>query len=211
MAVRRASNRSGNYEFTYRGPIRLFIELMFLFGSAFDTDPQYPWASQILGAPDDQMLRAEQLRDKTLDYQKKVSGSDAANTHKALRDLSVWAKKPVIFSSNQFTPGMQQEMAHIFPQKAAYIGEEGLTVLISEGSAEARQYQFPTIRGDALVVALMFAFGHGCTDDPLYPWISQTLKDERIIDPAARVERLEKETLAWLDRILARPQKGDQT
>lgn len=25
----------------------------------------------------------------------------------------------------------------------------------------------------------MFSFGHGCTDDPLYPWISRTLRDER--------------------------------
>jgi hypothetical protein len=164
---------------------------MFMLGRDFDTDPQYPWAAKILNGPDDQMLRAEQLRDKTLACQEKVSGPEGANTRKALRALSVWAKEPVIFSSDQFIAGMLREMAHIFPQKATYIGEEGMAAVIFEGSTEARKYQFPTIRGEVLVVTLMFAVGHGCTDDPLYPWISRTLKDERIVDPAARAERLE--------------------
>jgi hypothetical protein len=57
----------------------------------------------------------------------------------------------------------------------------------------------------------MFAFGHGCTHDPLYPWIARTLKDERIKDPAARAERLEKKAITWLDHVLARPPKGVQT
>ena len=42
VALRQAMARAAGYGFTYRGPIRLFIELMFLCGSAFDTDPQYP-------------------------------------------------------------------------------------------------------------------------------------------------------------------------
>ena len=61
-----------------------------------------------------------------------------------------------------------------------------------------------------MVVVLMFAFGHGCTDDPLYPWISRTLKNERIVDPAARAGRLEKKAVTWLEHVLARPQKGEQ-
>ena len=67
------------------------------------------------------------------------------------------------------------------------------------------------MRGEALVVVLMFAFGHGCTDDPLYPWISRTLKDERIVGPAARVERLEKKSITWLEHVLARPRGGART
>ena len=48
VALRRAMARAGGYGFTYRGPIRLFIELMFLCGSAFDTDPQYPCGGEDL-------------------------------------------------------------------------------------------------------------------------------------------------------------------
>ena len=203
VALRRAMARAGGYGFTYRGPIRLFIEFMFLFGSAFDTDPQYPWAAKILHSSDDQMERAEELWEKVLDYQEKVSGPDEANTRKALEDLSLLARQPVMFSADDFVAGMLQEMTRVFPQKAAYIGEEGLKALIHEGSAQARSYRFPAVRGEALVVGLMFAFGHGCTDDPLYPWIAGTLKDERIITPMARAERLYKKAMTWLDHAIA--------
>jgi hypothetical protein len=208
VALRQAIERAGAYGFTNRGPIRLYIELMFLYGSDFDSDPQYPAVGEVLNTSGDQMLRAEQIHAGVLDYQEKVSGPDAANVRKALEALSVFARKPLTFSSNNFVAEMLQEMTRAFPQKAAYIGEEGLTRLIDEGRAEARQYDFPTVRGEALVVVLMFAFGHGCTADPLYPWISRTIKDERIVDPAGLAKRLEKKAVTWLDHVLARPRKG---
>ena len=211
VALRQAMNRAGTYGFTYRGSIRLFIELMFLCGSDFDNDPQYPALADILNASGDQMQRAEQIYEGILDYQKKVSGPDAENTRKALGALSIFARMPVTFSSNDFVSGMLQEMTDAFPQKVAYIGDEALTALIYEGRAEARRYRFPTVRGETLVVVLMFAFGHGCTNDPLYPWIARTLKDERIIDPAARAERLEKKALTWLEHVIALPRAGAQT
>ena len=57
-ALRRAMDRAGGHGLTNRGPIRLFIELTFHFGSTFDTDPQYPWAAEVLHADDDQMRHA---------------------------------------------------------------------------------------------------------------------------------------------------------
>ena len=211
VALRRAIARAGGYGFSYRGPIRLFIEFMFLFGSAFDTDPQYPWAGKILQAADDQMERAEQLRDKTLDYQEKVSGPNAANTLQALEKLSAIARRPTNIPSGDFIRGTLAEMSRVFPQKAAYIGEEGLKALIQEAKAEAQKYRLPSVRGETLIMVLMFAFGHGCTADPLYPWIARTLKDERIIEPSARAERLQRKAVTWLDHVLARPREGAKT
>ena len=48
----------------------------------------------------------------------------------------------------------------------------------------------------------MFAFGHGCCEDPLYPWIARTLTDEKITDAEARAKRLEKKAITWLDHVL---------
>ena len=39
-----------------------------LFGSAFDTDPQFPWAAEILQSADHQMFRAELLHEKANEY-----------------------------------------------------------------------------------------------------------------------------------------------
>lgn len=211
VALRSAMDRAGSYGFTNRGPIRLFIELMFLYGSAFDTDPQYPEMGEMLRASGDQMQRAEQMHQRADDYLDNVGGPDNENVRKALKDLSIFARQPVTLAPAGFEAGLLQEMNRIFPQKAAYVGEAGLKTLIREGIAEAQKYGFSTVRQMTMIVVLMFAFGHGCTNDPLYPWIARTLQDERITDPAARAERLEKKARTWLEHVLAGYGEGSQT
>ena len=103
---------------------------------------------------------------------------------------------------------MLAALSLIFPEKAAYVGDANLAELIGEARAEAATYDFQSVRAQVLLVALKYAFGHGCTDDPLYPWISQTLTDERISDPAARARRLETKAMTWLDHVVARQQNG---
>jgi hypothetical protein len=204
VAIRSAMLRANGYGFTNRGPLRLFIEMMFLCGSSFDTDPQYAVVGRVLRSPADQMDRAEQIHLGYLEYLVKVSGPDAVNVRSALSELPALARTPLPFSSDDFVAGLLREMARLFPQKVAYVGEANLRTLIHEATAESQRYHFSTMRQAALLVVLMFAFGHGCTNDPLYPWISRTLRDEKIVSPVARAERLEKKALTWLEHVLAR-------
>ena len=198
-------DRAGSYGFTFRGPVRFYLELMLLFGSHFDTDPQYPWAAEILTNQDagPEMQRADRLYERTMDYRKKVAGPEDAYTLKALKNIAVLARQPLAISSENFAPAMLREITRVYPQKVAYIGAEGIEALIREGIDGARSYRFSAAREMALVIVLMLAFGHGCADDPLYPWIARTLKDEAITDPAARAKRLEKKALTWLEHVLA--------
>jgi hypothetical protein len=206
-ALRSAINRAGTYGFTNRGPVRLFVEMMFLCGSAFDTDPQYPAVGKILRASGDQMQKAEQIHEGFLDYLERISGPGAANVRKALADLLVFARTPVTFSSN-FTESILEGIHRVFPLKAAYVGEVGLRALIEEATVEAQRYHFDAGRQRALLVVLKFAFGHGCTDDPLYPWISRTLSDDRIVSADRRAARLEKKAVTWLTHVVARNEQG---
>jgi hypothetical protein len=202
VAIRSAMKRADGYGFTNRGPIRLFIEMMFLCGSAFDTDPQYSAVGDVLRSPGDQMIRAEKIYEGSLDYLEKVSGPGAVNVHKALADLLLLARGPLTFP-NGFVAEMLSHMGRVFPQKADWVGEAGLKAVIEEGVNEARHHQFKTLREGALLVVLKFAFGHGCTNDPLYPWIGATLTDPKIKDPNARATRLEKKAITWLEHVVA--------
>jgi len=206
VALRQAMARAARYGFTYRGPLRLFIEMMFLCGSHFDTDPQYPMVGEVLRGSGGQMERAELLHQGTHDYQTQVAGPQNANVTNALRELSRLARAPFDLASDDFVPGMRREMFRVFPERAAYIGERGLMALLDEAREIAHTHQFVSTRAHVLVLILMFAFGHGCVDDPLYPWIARTLGDPRIVNPAARAARLERKALTWLDHVLARPQ-----
>ena len=204
-AIQQGIQAARAYGFTYRGPIRLFLELRFLFGSGFDIDPQYPWAAEILRSFQHQMQRADRLHHQTVEYGERVAGPNSVNTRVALKELSVMAGRPLPFSAADFTGDMLREMHRVFPQKVEFTGIPPLRALIAEGLDLARRHQFEDIESQAMLVVLMFAFGHSCASDPLYPWISNTIEDPRIIDPAARARRLRKKSLTWLGSVLASP------
>lgn len=204
LAVRAAIRRAATYGFTLRGPIRLFIEVMFLWGSGFDSDPQYRSVGAALRADGDQMSRSQQIHGEVLHYLERVSGPGATNVHDALRALFEFAQQPTTVSLDELGRSLLAEMWRMFPAKAHYVGDAGLEELIRSGVDRSRQFGFTTPRQITLVVVLMFAFGHGCTDDPLYPWIARTLTDERIVSASARAERLETKARTWLEHVLAR-------
>ena len=203
-------DRAGSHGFTFRGPVRLYLELMLLFGSHFDTDPQFPWATSILTTQDAgfQMQRAEWLFEKVMDYRKQVSGPESAYALEALRNIAFFVRQPPPLSSENFIPAMLREIAGIYPQKAAYVGNEGLETLIRKGMGGAQRQRFTTVRGVTLIIMLMFAFGHGCGKDPLYPWIANTLKADSAPTPEAKTTLLEKNALIWLENVLANHDKG---
>jgi hypothetical protein len=207
LGVRRAST----YGFTFRGPVRLYLELMLLFGSHFDTDPQYPWAARILAdmSIGHQMQRAKMLYAKTVDYRQKVAGPENTFAIDALKNALLLAKLPLPLPSAlmDFGPAVTSLIARIYPQKAAYVGAKGVEALIRKGTSTQGQH-ISTARGAALVVGLMFTFGEGCAKDPLYPWIRSILQDQAIADPSARVGLLESRTIAFLTQILADIEEG---
>jgi hypothetical protein len=212
-AVRLGMERAASHGFNHRGPVRLYLELMLLLGSHFDTDPQCPWATEILADRDSgsQTDRAGRLYERTMDYRAKVAGPKDAYTLNALRNIAVLARQPSTWPTDGFAGAMLREIALLYPEKVSYVGEEAISGLIRKGMDGARIQRFSTTRGMALVVMLMFAMGHGCGWDPLYPWIAQTLRDGAVKDPDARAARLEKRALTWLEHVLANADKEAST
>lgn len=202
-AVRQSMGRATFYGFTHRGPIRLFLEMMFLCGSGFDTDPQYQPVGDILREKGDQMTRAERIHQLSLDYGQKVAGPKGANVRRALEGLLEFTRGPIDFPASDFRAAMLANFQRLFPERVNYIGEPPLNQLIDQAGVEARSYRFSTPRQVAMIVILKFAFGHRCTQDPLYPWIERTLNDPKIIEPAARADRLERKAIVWLEHVVA--------
>ncbi|HVC63361.1 MAG TPA: hypothetical protein VND19_23730 [Acetobacteraceae bacterium] len=203
--IRRGLAGAARHGFTNRGPVQLYLEFMFLFGSGFDTDPLLPWVAAALrsgGLVDDQMARAEILYRGVLDYLAAVDGPDHAYTMTALRRLQdVLAMAPP-----QDASAMASKFWTIHPEKCAYIGSVGLQALIAEAVAMAPRLGLSGVRGTAVAVRLMFTLGHACFDDPLYPWVVRTLADPGLADPEARTMKLENRERAFLARVLAVPE-----
>jgi len=202
-AIRFGISRADKYGFNFKGPVRLYLELMLLFGSHFDTDPQYPWTNEILTKTNiPQMERAQQLYQHIRDYRSQVNGHRDEYTLRGLKNIALFAEQSLSVTEDNFTTDVLNQITLIYSEKAEYIGDEQQKILIKEGVAAAYKYDISMLRGRVLMIILMSAFGHRCYDDPLYVWIANTLKDERITSSSARAKRLENKASTWLNHVL---------
>jgi hypothetical protein len=205
QVVDRGIATARTHGFTNRGPVRLYLELMSMFGSGFATDPVLPWAVAPLAASDEssQMDRAEQLHAAVLGYLEQVAGANNQLTIIALRRLSSIDAAALLGATGSIEDRLIGAYRVLYPQKAAYAGDSRLRLLIDLAKAKAERFSITTERGLALLGALAFAIGHEATDDPLFPWISRTLHDEALGSPDERASRLHDRAMTYLTRALA--------
>ena len=205
QVVRRGLARADKHRFTYRGPVRLYLELVYMFGSDFDIDPLYPWAGAILTAGDetDQMERAKRLHEKALEYSDTAAGPNFEYSKKAFQRAQSVRYEDLMVPPRDFEAGCSARLRAAHPEKFAYVGEPAIREMIGKATAEAQTYSVTSPQGVFLFVSLMFALGRGFANDPLYPWIAGTLNNDAIGDPNKRAERLYSKTMTYLDHVVA--------
>ncbi len=195
-------DRSEKYGFTNRGPARLFIEMMFMFGSEFDSDPQYPWASELLSAsePSSQMTRAAELHKRVLDFLERVAGPEMEYERQALNRV-VGPSPFTPSAASRSTDSISSFLKQIYPQKCEYIGETALYNLVQLGVSAAAAYP-ESPRAATLFTGLFFVFGHGCLSDPQFPWIANTLARMSDGNSQEVLEQLYSKTRLYLEFAL---------
>jgi hypothetical protein len=95
-------------------------------------------------------------------------------------------------------------LGSIYPEKVANAGDAVISELCDSARETARELFGDEDRSAFLTLGLMFGFGHRCLDDPMYPWIGQTARDQRLGNPSERSYRLERKARTWLREALAR-------
>jgi len=145
-------DRAREYDLTNRGPVRFFIEMMFILGCSFDTDPQYPWVKKILkdsAETSDQMKRADSLHIKLIDYMEKVIGPE--NKHEQMayerqKASTVALKKlELLGDKDEIVPFINEMVNHlklIYPEKYQYVGESKIRELLQKAISQKELY-FP--------------------------------------------------------------------
>ena len=152
---------------------RFYIELMFMFGSSFDTDPQYPWASGVLANPESvhQDVRADRLYAAMNTYLAQVVEPDRHHLRQALQRLLDRQFEDVALPGENLEHAVLEALHSVCPARCEYVGETTLKGLIRHGSKLAQDYGFEPDKGKLLMVILTLVMGHGFPDDPLNPWI----------------------------------------
>lgn len=203
--IRFGMERASEYGFVDRGPVRFYIDLMFMFGSYFDTDPQLPWASAVLGShePVSQAVRADRLFAAMKEYFNRIVEPERERLVKGLQGLAQGR------TEDYFPPGMSREEALLqgvrkaCPLRYEYLVEPTLRRLIRHGMEIARSCGFTSDKGVGLIVVMVFVLGHGFYKDPQYGWIARGLDSKLQPDADRRVEELAAQSKLYLDKMRA--------
>jgi len=202
--IRLGIERAESYGFRNRGPVCYYIELMFVFGSYFDSDPQYPWASAALNDSDnvDQAVRADRLWKGMRSYLTETSGPDQQHGHSALNRLRQARVEDFVRSDQPLEDSILRTLPTIYPEKCRYVGDGVLQYMIRKGLDLAHTYGFKTTTGEVVVVILTFVLGHRFDEDPWCEWVRRRMNDARFPDPESRAERLRSQALVYLEHAL---------
>lgn len=205
QVIRLGIERAKPYGLTNSGLLRSYVELMFLVGSFFDTDPFVPWAGEILRDPriTDPDARALRLYEGMLWYRKTVAGPRREHDIHALEACDRVFTSGVFPDDPRFEIALVRGFFEVHSRRALYLGEERLKALVREAVGAARGLGVGTADGVSTVAFLMFTKGHGFATDPLLPWVRSALQNVPGDDEASRARRLELGYYAYRKHVLA--------
>src|SRR5581483_6896566 len=190
--------RAHAYGLSSQGAVQFFVETMFILGGQFDSDPQYPWAFEILAELDviDSNVKADRLHARVSDFLEKAAGPEREWAIEAVQKLADEQKRAWPAAADASAVILNRFKA-VYPQKCEYVGDPALSKLIQFARTTVAQFGPPIPANHALFSALMFAFGHKFYEDELYPWAMETLKS--IPEPQPRLDALRAKAGAYLE------------
>jgi hypothetical protein len=191
--------RARSYGLNGENSIILYTDLIFLLGRSFDTDPQLPWAAEILAGKEAPEDRTQTLYDQAIDYLDRVSGEhnehiDAAQVRLANEKLEDLADG----GASSLTEQLLLRLKRVFPQKYEYVGETSLQRMIQQGVREANNYGINGRRGFAIYIGLMFMLGAGFDHNPQFSWAAEILNDKELQESDAKGEKLYAAAMDYL-------------
>lgn len=197
-------SRAAAYDLTYHSTVKFYLELMFMFGTDFDTDPQYPWINEILneGADWNQVERADEIHEKTMIYHDTVIGTKFEYEIKALQNIIRVPFKEFQELNTETPREIFNKIKNIYPEKWNYLGEPLLDKLLRQSVIKARNYMINNDAGVAVSFALMFSLGHGCFNDLQFPWISNTVNKTLHPDPGEKIQQLYSKMMIFFKKTL---------
>ncbi|MFO7613393.1 MAG: hypothetical protein R6W71_02005 [Bacteroidales bacterium] len=198
-----------SYGFTLRGPLQFYLEMMFMLGSDFDTDPQYMWIREMLmdKSEKDQMKRADLLYDKVIDFLDQMMGEDYEYEIGALKKFVMIPFSDFQEFNNESPAEYVLKIKELFPEKVNLIDEQSFYQLHEHSSSLSRKLSISVDGGIAISFSLMFIFGHGCFTDLQYPWIKNTIHGSAGISAAEINHRLYSKMMIFFEKALNNLQK----
>jgi hypothetical protein len=208
LLVALALKKAAGYDFTTERNVALYLDLMCLLGSSFDTDPQMPWAAEILAdpsfeTPDD---RAGKLHKRgwefaqmaAEDFKDLVEKNDSTRIIGTIKEIGrLTLDELPVPTGHQYAAQWSAKLSDTFPVRYAQIGSEAISNLMRQAVESAARNRVCNARGIALCASISLVLGAGFDHDPQLPWVSKALSGEPN-DSAPRTRRLHRDAVECL-------------
>lgn len=207
-AIQHGYERAESYGFVSKRTVVPYITMMFMLGSHFDLDPQFPWASSVFRnmvlTP---MSRIDAVHQRALRFLHDAQGPHGEHLARALRRIKKEAQAALLRlpdypEAHSHTQSIiLDELWNLYPERAEAIGSEGLRAMLRRGFVSASVYDIKTPRHLGVYIFLIFLLGSGFDTDPLFPWASSILNDPSVDDPSIKISRLFAKAMSYLDSV----------
>jgi len=180
-----------------------FLSLMFLLGSEFDSDVQFPWVYDYLTdqSVSDVDKRMENTWRAAVTFISCIAGDHLEFIRPVFDKLY---KLNIQNLSNLTEDNFEKEincfLMEFYPEKHNCQMEGENSALIKYGVNVSEKYNIESSHGKAVIIVLMFVFGSGFHSDPLFYKISNVLNNG-MLDENARINKLLKQVRRYLETV----------
>ena len=195
--------RAQAYGFTKTRSAGFFVELLIALGISFDSDPQYPWAREILNDTSipDELERADALWEKLMEFLRQTRGPNQKFVVNTLRRAKLQDLPINSFSLDDYQVRLKENFESIYPEKHNFVGPEIVEKIIDGAVEQSNRYGLSDTKGICLFAIMHFAMGSGFAQDPKFPWIGETLT-KHAGEPMKCIEKLTKKLRIYLNLVL---------
>jgi hypothetical protein len=181
--------------------VRAFVDLMFLLGSGFDSDPRFPALRGLLTASGrDEDARVEDLSRLAKDYRERVEGPARKHLMAAARRFDTQHITAAPYSDEMIKTPLAINLKLLYPEKCEYLGDEGLSGLVIEGIEAGRTFGLTQLGALQAYTRLILLLGRNFHLDPRWSATARILGEE--VNQLLKAEALQAEVAEWLARWL---------
>jgi hypothetical protein len=176
--IEQAIERGKVYGIESRYEYMIFGEAALALGIGFDTDPQLPWAKEILSNEHPATERMDELDDAMTQHIEKTFG-EAEDFPRA--SFEAWKAKSYDDIEELFQNGSHEEyhefLSDLWPQKYDTLGPDSLDMLPAHGDEMLKLGKVSSQVGKRYLMVLQFLLGHTFYSDPQYFWLHDIISD----------------------------------